>query len=720
MTINLQKGFTDELKLLAARSVIGAVAGENLETGFLPRLDKHFESPLRMFASATPDALLNFASALIEAGDGSGKAVPPVDDIVPFTPVGFTINFQTGVVSGGVVVTVDGVAFALPTTTVGQVRRCCFALQSDGSLAAKFSSAFADMTTLNADTTANPGALFSALEGLPLGWIDLEATAANAFKTAGSASSVIQNKVGSDIRIYRFGAGGGGGGGSDRTYKVTNAAGTTLAIKGGFYPLDDSRVLASGTAGLTKTLTGVNLSVSAATILTNSGLVFAADTLYTLAIDLATLSDPVRMTDTKRKILQWGEANLRLFPHTTHDPENLDPRRYVYIDQIKTAVGGVDWTGSEVYQKPGRVHDTVASFFPYVERKVFSFTAAGGEQTLGHNLSGQPQWFEAYWYDGTENKPQDWLNFVVAKSLTQVKINPDSVPSPGYGGGRTLYVVAYYYPDLKTVASPATDTGPFGWYTAAGPASVAHGVADYELVRSYEVQEKNLVTGAIRNIDRSAIVESFDDTNFNFDWVGVPFVEAGSGDALAYRICVGGRPLLQAVPYDQGGMTRVVGRGPGTYTTLTDAIAASGINDQILVQRDTDEPAGDLDINVAGLQIVFARDAQVRLSGALTNGVRLTAARVAVLGRSRFQLTPSGTQARGLSVEAVNCVVEQCLLELNAAQTFTDPVYVDAAANRAFVRVNVHKTNGSAAITNIDLVDNDGVAGSVEVWGGTI
>jgi hypothetical protein len=53
----------------------------------------------------------------------------------------------------------------------------------------------------------NPGVLAAGVEGSSVGYLDLECTnVAGAYKTAGSASNIIENKVGSDSRIFRFGA----------------------------------------------------------------------------------------------------------------------------------------------------------------------------------------------------------------------------------------------------------------------------------------------------------------------------------------------------------------------------------------------------------------------------------------------------------------------------------------------------------------------------------
>jgi hypothetical protein len=235
MTTNLQKGFTDELKIITARSALGAVAGENFETATMDRLGKTANFPLRMFASfPTPNPLLNFEASNLELGSGVGRSVPPIESVVP-TVAASSINFQTGV-TAGTTFTVEGAAFALPTTTIGQYRRVAFVLNSSGAIDMKFSAANAVLASLE-----NPGALFDSLTGIPIGWIDLEATAATAYKTAGSATAIIENKVSGTSRINIFGqlvaASGSGKGTVDRVIQAAHgfAIGDLLYLNGATY-----------------------------------------------------------------------------------------------------------------------------------------------------------------------------------------------------------------------------------------------------------------------------------------------------------------------------------------------------------------------------------------------------------------------------------------------------------------------------------------------------
>lgn len=159
---------------------------------------QNFRTPLRLYASATPDALLNIAASQVQIGNGAGLSVSPQSSSVPSFAAS-TINFQTGATTGGTI------SMSLPTTTVGNFRRAAFTLNSSGTLVVTFSAEAASVGAL-----ANAGTLFGS--GQPIGWIDLQATAATAYKTAGSATSVIENSVGGTSRIVSMGNGSGGGG----------------------------------------------------------------------------------------------------------------------------------------------------------------------------------------------------------------------------------------------------------------------------------------------------------------------------------------------------------------------------------------------------------------------------------------------------------------------------------------------------------------------------
>ena len=205
--MTLVRGFTDDIKLLVENANLGASANE-LFSVTLNRIGMTATTPLSLYASfPTANALLNIGSSLVEAGDGSAKSVPPISSVVPTPTLLTSINFQNGTIVGQAV-TVNGAAFALPAGTVGRYRRWVAVLRSDGSIDSTFSTESVTVSGLT-----NVGTLlFSLLNspGLPIGWVDLQCTnVLGSYKTANSATPIIENKVGSDHTVFRFSSSGG-------------------------------------------------------------------------------------------------------------------------------------------------------------------------------------------------------------------------------------------------------------------------------------------------------------------------------------------------------------------------------------------------------------------------------------------------------------------------------------------------------------------------------
>ena len=183
----------------SALTVTGLPSRSNNED-IVSALDQDKNQPLRLFESTTPDANLNIAAQEFQMYNGVGKSVPPINNQIPDF-VASTINFQTQATTGGTI------NITWPTSTVGQYRLFGITLLSSGEIETIFSE---EQATLGA--LPNPGTVFVS-GGLPIGWLELECTnVAGYFKTAGSTTNIIENKVGSDSRIHLFGAGGGSGG----------------------------------------------------------------------------------------------------------------------------------------------------------------------------------------------------------------------------------------------------------------------------------------------------------------------------------------------------------------------------------------------------------------------------------------------------------------------------------------------------------------------------
>lgn len=210
----------------AALKVLGTPARTDDEV-ILGKINSELDSPLRMFASfPTNDAWLNFAAAPLTLADGAKRALAPMDNKV-FTGTQSAINFQTQATSGGF--TFD---ITWPTSnTLNYFRVVGFMLLDTGHIKANFTAEKA----ANTWTSDEIGALFD--DGTPIGFMFIKCTdAANRyFKTANSATSIIEN-----ADIYRFSAGAGGGGG--------NAFGAFTNEPTGIYNRTLSKLSVSGSA----------------------------------------------------------------------------------------------------------------------------------------------------------------------------------------------------------------------------------------------------------------------------------------------------------------------------------------------------------------------------------------------------------------------------------------------------------------------------------------
>lgn len=229
----------------------------------IPLIDTELGGPVRLFASNPSDALLNIASNRVPSADGTTRTTPPINEEAIFF-ASTTVNFQTGAVSPSGNVLLNGAAFALPASVTGEFKRVAFVLRSDGKIDTNFSANAASYAAL-----PDPGSLFSALDGLPVGWIDVVGTTTanpGSYKSASSAgvsaTNIIENAVSGQSAIFKFAAGGGAGGGASGAGEInliknssaqfglsnwgTSGAGVTLALTNLASELSLFPVLAKG------------------------------------------------------------------------------------------------------------------------------------------------------------------------------------------------------------------------------------------------------------------------------------------------------------------------------------------------------------------------------------------------------------------------------------------------------------------------------------------
>jgi hypothetical protein len=491
------------------------------------------------------------------------------------------------------------------------------------------------------------------------------------------------------------------GASGDASFKIQSVSTPNAVLKGGHLIIDDERELATyDGAGSASTDFGGDLTVSLTTIF---GSAPANATAYYLYIDLQTLGAAVVQTDTGRQVYGIVEANFVL---STTAPEARDPRRYVPIGVIKSATSGTAWSGagSAFRTLAVRRHETLTRFFAYPETFVDeSIVTAAATTTLNHNLSGEPHGIYLTYDDGVTEIGLDLSAHLLDVTASQIKVASLGLT---FGGGQKLRVRAVRFP-LQVAIASSSRSFTSQWFTTTATTTLPHGLNDFEDIKGYAVEEWDVTAGRYRLIDSSALIVNFDSTNIYLNWTGL----SPSG-TLQYRVIVGGSPNPYSIPLEYGGYTKFVGFGPGSYATLNAAIAASAAGDSILVMRSTTEPTGDLTIGVADLRVTCKKGAVVALSGALSNGLRLTAARID-LKDFAVSFAPSGTQARGISIEAADCRVEG-RVDYATVQTLTDALHITSAGLRAFARLGVNRSAGT--ITNLET-NLDG-AGSTVIWGG--
>jgi len=207
----------------AGLAVLGQTERSNNEV-LMSAVDNEFEGPFRLAATfPTPDSKLNITGSQVASSDGTGKNAAPLNNqVIEFDDS--TIDFQAQSTTGG---TID---ITWEASTVGQYRRLGLSLLASGVIRAIFSDEEAVFTNL-----PNPGDVFVRIDAVPIGWLDLVCTdVTGKFKTVGSATNIIENSVGSDIRVNKFSNGAGAGGAGEEAVSFEPADGFQLAVQDKF------------------------------------------------------------------------------------------------------------------------------------------------------------------------------------------------------------------------------------------------------------------------------------------------------------------------------------------------------------------------------------------------------------------------------------------------------------------------------------------------------
>jgi hypothetical protein len=465
------------------------------------------------------------------------------------------------------------------------------------------------------------------------------------------------------------------GASGDSSFKLQSVTDPNAVIKGGYLILDSGIELSTNG-------TGADLTVSLDTILGGDP---ANATVYYLYVDLWSLSTEITQSN-GRKVFAVAQSNFFL---STSTPSTLNPRRYVPIGFIKSATSGTVWsgTGSAFATLAARRHDSVAAFISQPQRVSYQVTTAVASNITAHGLAGEPQVINLSYFDGTKKNGLDPSAHLLNKGATNIEVATLGLT---FGSGQYVQVEAIFFPAFAGNVVSLQHDFQSAWYQNTSVTTVAHGLQTGS-IRGYEVQEWDVTNSKTRNIDRSALVVNFDDSNFYLNWSGLTPTAN-----LRYRVVAGGTPIPASIPIEFGGFNKFVGFGPGSYATLATAVAAAAPGDSILVNQ-SHSVAGDINVNVADLRIACMPDVVITQTGALTNGFRVTAARV-TLNKLYIKQESTGGWAKGISVEAAHCTLDHVTLETNTAQALTTAVVAESGSNGAMGKVRVIK--GAGAITN--------------------
>lgn len=660
----------------------------DLLNDYMDRFNAEFEQPLRLCGTVPYTTRLLIKSNRVAAGNGAVKETPPIDDVFNLYP-DTSINFNGGAVSGSGSVTLDnGNAFALPTVTVGQFVRMAAVYQSaNNAVDVHFSSAAAAVSGL-----ANPGDLFSVLDGLPIGYVDLESLGVSSFASPGS--SLIEDAVSGTPYIHRFASGGSGSGSGLNDFKIKSISGNNVNIGKGFQALGNGYVLVTG-SGTASTDLPDNLSLNLTTILGASP---AADTTYWLYVDMQNMEQPFTLTENDRPVIRINATTD--FALLTTEPSATNPLRYLPIGFIHTA-GDASWagTGSRFGTEPALRQALDHRFFSFFEQASTTAVSSNASIVFSHGLSGKPQLIEFTYYDGTDEKGANNADHLVNVTTSTIEYSSLGLT---FGSGQELRLKAFYFPSPGiNITMPSTQPE-FGWYTDTSVSSVSHNLNDALDIKGISLIEWNTVTDRYQIRPASDLVDYYTDDTIFFDWTGL-----SPTATLQYRLVAGGRTLPAALPTQFGGFTKFVGLGPGYYTTVAAAVADAAAGDSILVSRGY-SVSGEETIDVSDLKIVFMPGAEITVTDG-TVGWRVTGNRVDIQGLN-MAVTKSGTLTDGLRIEGNDGNVKDTRIRTNnAGTTLTNAVNVAAGSLRAYVSASVRADAGTVTNAVVNAGSNTDV-----------
>ena len=322
------------------------------------------DGPLAIRATRpTPNSLITIVGNQVYGGVGSTLSTAPIDDVINTlvtTTIDFSVITATGGIVGGSVLTQDG-TFTRPVIASGQYVRLIFSYISIlNAINTNWSTAAASQGAL-----ANAGLLFAAIDGTPVGYVDLISLGSYQFKTVGSSGSspLIENKS-----ITKFAAGTGAGTSGDKSFRFQNIVGSILTVKAGSLILNDGREL----------YLPADISIDLSTVASIDG------NYYGYLDSTAITTAPTYFNG--RKLYQVVASN---FMFSTNTPDNVlvNLSRFVPIGTVQRVSG--NWLNQQ--STALRRHDNVVAGTDASLEYSFPYTTIGtvgsvGQMSAGHVL----------------------------------------------------------------------------------------------------------------------------------------------------------------------------------------------------------------------------------------------------------------------------------------------------------------------------------------------
>jgi hypothetical protein len=623
---------------------------------------------LKITANNVADKAINIAAGRLTLASTEEVGLVDSDSLV-VNFAGSTVNFGTGVVSVG-----DNFTPYTPTGAARFFKYGLF-LNLDNEIV---------VIVPESDDAVREDAEEPQLEGgIPIGVITCESISA----TPGDIQVIVEEDI-----LFFGSAGSGGGGGGDLSFTIRKIAGSTATIGKGSLEISDGRVYVTGSGTDSETVE-VEFDVDLTSLIASP----ADDTTYYLYLDFVAAPAAIYLTDNGRKVIRIYDPTHFLLSTTT--PDEIDRFRFKPVGFVHTADSGNSYTGTGSFfgSSPRRSHDLFLDFVSVPQRKQFVATTAT-TQLFTHGFNGIPQVVELYYKNSAGKIKGENANRCTDKTTTQVEISSLGLT---FGSGQELIAEVIYFPEIQNQVVTGSKPYESAWYQAVGPASLALPAGyDREDIKGYVTQEWDVITDRVRNLDyMSGIVTEFDDTNIYLNWSGVT-----PSANLRYRIVASGTPTAHSFPTFIGGFNKFIGFGPNSFPTLAAWLADpnTGPGDAVLITKDYTITSGE-DVNINDVKIMFMPGVKITVEGG-SKGLILSGNNIHVYN-PRYLVDFAGTLAAALELTGDDCAVSEAFVEADdAGLTLTDPVKIDAGANRCFTRA-MFKDTSSAAVTNPNGTD---------------